>query len=320
MDSTDNVDSVAAQVEALAISANITPRTLLGMPKEIQQRIFELLLEEENPTLGITIAQDLVDGEYSGRVSKEIEYATPWIPQLRLVSSSINALASPIIAARASIRFTRGSSKRNWEERLPLLHLARYVPGYLLARVRTIAILEHNAYYYMRPLDAVDASGFPKLEYVELGPYDPAYTMVSVLAEMEDDTTRVKIARVLNIIQRLAPGHNALFLALNVGIYGSPDQVLRRFFKATLLPMFEGRLKDYADLMRIMRAKVWELQHDSVQGLTSTTRLALCIKDLASRTDTARYERVGYGPARLGIKNETWGEHKNNELLEVLRV
>jgi hypothetical protein len=182
MDSTDNIDSVAAQVEPLAISTHNIPKTLLGMPKEIQERIFELLLEEENVTLGITITQDLIDGEYSATVSKEIEYAVPWIPQLRLVSSSINAVASPTIAARASIRFTRESCKKNWEERLPLLHLARHVPGYLLSGVKTIAILEHNAYYYMRPLDAVDVSGFPKLEHVELGPYDPAYTMVSVLA------------------------------------------------------------------------------------------------------------------------------------------
>jgi hypothetical protein len=131
---------------------------------------------------------------------------------------------------------------------------------------------------------------------------------------MEDDTMRVKIARVLDIIQRLAPGHNALFLALNVGIFGSPDQVLRRFFKATLLPMFDRQLQDYANLMRIMRMKVWELQHDSVQGLTSTTKLALCIRDLGSRTDVSGSFAFRFAPLVIQLADQNDRRHAMSAL------
>jgi hypothetical protein len=112
---------------------------LLDMPPEILERIFKKLVDGQALHFVVGVGRSYGTGDVCERLIKEPRQWKPfWLPGLRLVSSKVKTVVTPIIAERAVLQIERGHMS---ESEKPL-KLAPLYPAFVTSILKTVHIYD----------------------------------------------------------------------------------------------------------------------------------------------------------------------------------
>jgi hypothetical protein len=150
---------------------------LLDPPNEILRRIFTDVYDGQEVQFNVGLGK-----MYGLGVKSELLIQWPrawspkWAPNLRLVSSAVKALVSPILADNAMLYISKG---RMVGAPTPL-KVAPLCPAFMVSRLKTVRIMDFDAAFFMFPIGEVDAGGLSSLTTLAFGPFDIAETLKMV--------------------------------------------------------------------------------------------------------------------------------------------
>lgn len=250
-------------------------KTLTNLPNEILTRILKYVIEEENVTFQVFCGGDEVDELLIGE-----EYApswTPaWAPGLRLVTTTLEAISSPLLADQTTLRVVRGPSfpdeGGSWIATTPI-QLAQLFPQNLTACAKRIAIIDKPAIEFMYPMVKLDLTGFPKLESVVFATCD---------LQLTEQNTILVVKKLMDLKQRLdglkpeSAARSTTFLALTRWYYHVLTvRVLDGVIVDSLSEDFwrSAGEDDYKATVWSMIDDVWALARENMIGLKASTSL-----------------------------------------------
>lgn len=284
----------------LSSSSSTTTTSLLDLPTEILDRIFNLLLAKEDVHF-----QVFCEGSKNNKIrytEQDKPTWTPWwVADLRLVSTRFKELATPIIGDHTTLRIIRdGPTTAYWSRNKELavcnntakvylkrrtevpLKLIQLCPEFLSSRTRTVSIEDWRTKGHMLEAEAVDVTGVSKLTKIIFAPYDIADTLNSTRTSLRDlwittkDGPRVACDHVAMLIHDMASANKSsraqMILRELKRLTGvrDPYRMLWDVIKNCFIPGFKSD-EGYSQLVKEIIEKSWKISRATIVGITDNT-------------------------------------------------
>lgn len=187
-----------------AFSSSKSPTDL---PNEVLTRILKYVIEGEDATFEISCGG--LDGVHLLAAGKyKSTWSPAWVPQLRLVSRTFNAVSTPLLADHLTLKLHRNPDFEDYgviKVSTTPLPLARLFPAGLVARAKELVIIDKPAVEFMFPVATIDLNGFSKLESVVFAACDLLLMLENTYRRSKQVHQSVVVDRCVSMIQRLWP-------------------------------------------------------------------------------------------------------------------
>ena len=270
--------------------AVVKPKLLTDLPNEIQARIFEEAIPE-----GRNAQSNHIHIECMG-IAPKLAYGTrpqwslPWVPDLRLVSKSIEKIVTPIIGRRTQINITRIPVKP-WQSNdlkrattQKALQVRSFLPKYMVDQVERIVIKDGTFTNFLYPVALISVAGLPRLKTLKYTDFDPCHVLHILLSALSAMGPIKGCQRFLKIYQLLSDYNKTPEAAENTpDLQGLIDQYgLQPVAASALYNIVEGLFKSpvgYRDVCSQLTTGVCDFKRDNIEDLLPTTELILEIMD-----------------------------------------
>ncbi|KPI42160.1 uncharacterized protein AB675_5515 [Cyphellophora attinorum] len=307
--SKDNGSPPASSVKMLAKKK----LELLDLPNEILRRIFTDLYDGQEVRFNVGLGKHYCIGDKRDEllIQRPREWSPEWAPNLRLVSSTVKTLASPILADSATLHISRGQMA---DEPTPL-ELAPLCPAFMTSRLKTVRVMDFDAAFFMYPIEEVDAGGLPSLTTLAFGPFDLAETLKMVATGLY--VLKYDHEDYIEMIRAHSP---YLDEADRLTAFDTDDpQGSMRDFAEGLLPWF-GDAEHYRGMVRMFSMCYWQTHRAKHTNLLPTTIVEVTLKDKSRKTVVARVMWAdGMAEPDVRYDEEAMTEHKNSRFLGLIR-
>ena len=258
---------------------------LFDLPDELLLQIFDSALTGEDISFQVACG---------GATGEEIQYgglkpgwSHAWVPDLRLVSSSVNIIVSPLIAKHVTfrVRRTHATIEQYFSQSRDSLSLAKLCPEYMASRVERIVISDGGAAQLMSPIRGVDLSRFKSVKTVVAGPFDIARSLQSLCRSIELFPNRQTLRKYISDLNtRLPfpppwpPGGLPIFL--------QPVDSTRHMLETFTICF--GAVQTYRIMMENFGSGIWCISRDKFEGLAEDATLLVRFRDSQAGVDVSR--------------------------------